>query len=375
MKFLIISHVLHKKYHDLYFGYAPYVKEMNLWIKEMEEVSVVAPCIGVKPDTIDIHYNGKIKFVSVPAFSLISFSEILKSIVVFPFIFFKVVNAMRHTDHIHLRLPGNMGLIGVIAQIFFPSKPKSVKYAGNWDPNSNQPWSYRLQKRIVRNTFLSRNIKVLVYGAWENQSKNIVPFFTASYIENEIFEVEKKTLDGKINLIFVGTLTANKRPMLAVKTLKSLIDSGIDTKLELYGEGSERVHIEKYVREHHIENHVHLMGNQDAEVLKKAYQKAHFLIFASQSEGWPKVVAEAMIWKCLPITTRVSCVPYMLDYGNRGSLVNPNIEEINQAILFYQNNISEYQDKCQNAYLWSKEFTLEKFEKEIYKIIYAKSKA
>jgi len=371
MKFLIITHVLHKKYHDLYYGYAPYIKEMNLWIKDLKEVTVVAPCVDKKPDAIDIHYNGNIQFVKVPAFSFVSFSKILKSIVVLPLIFFKVISAMRHTGHIHLRLPGNMGLMGAIAQIFFPSIPKSVKYAGNWDPNAKQPWSYRLQKWIVSNTFLSKNMKVLVYGEWENQSKNIVPFFTASYAENEIFEVESKTLDRKINLIFVGTLTANKRPMLAVKTLKSLIDNGIEAHLKLFGEGIERIEIERFIVENNLEEKVYLMGNQNAETLKRAFHEAHFLIFASQSEGWPKVVAEAMIWKCLPITTKVSCVPYMLDDGNRGSLVYPKVEEIVQEIMDYRNNAVNYQNKCQNAYLWSKEYTLEKFETEIQKILYA----
>ena len=59
--------------------------------------------------------------------------------------------------------------------------------------------------------------------------------------------------------------------------------------------------------------------------MKKAFIEAHFLIFISKSEGWPKVVAEAMFWKCLPISTDVSCVAYMLDYGKRGTIVSPNV--------------------------------------------------
>ena len=45
--------------------------------------------------------------------------------------------AMKWADHIHLRCPGNIGLLGCIVQIAFPKKVKTVKYAGNWIQNLN----------------------------------------------------------------------------------------------------------------------------------------------------------------------------------------------------------------------------------------------
>ena len=50
------------------------------------------------------------------------------------------------------------------------------------------------------------------------------------------------------------------------------------------------------------------MGIRVKENIKKAYKRAHFLVFISKSEGWPKVVAEAMFWKCLPISTAMYLV-------------------------------------------------------------------
>jgi hypothetical protein len=34
---------------------------------------------------------------------------------------------------------------------FFPNKPKTAKYAGNWDPKS-KTWTY-MQQKILSNTF------------------------------------------------------------------------------------------------------------------------------------------------------------------------------------------------------------------------------
>lgn len=55
MNFLIISHVLHKKYNDLDYGYAPYIREMNIWTKRAEKITIVAPCNFEKP--VNIFYN------------------------------------------------------------------------------------------------------------------------------------------------------------------------------------------------------------------------------------------------------------------------------------------------------------------------------
>ena len=69
-----------------------------------------------------------------------------------------------------------------------------------------------------------------------------------------------------------------------------------------------------------------------------------------------------MFWSCLPITTAVSCVPYMVDYGKRGSIVKDNVAEIVSEIEFYLKNESEYINQVKKAKEWSQDFTLEKFE-------------
>ena len=89
----------------------------------------------------------------------------------------------------------------------------------------------------------------------------------------------------------------------------------------------------------------------------------------SKSEGWPKAVAEAMFWKCLPISTPISCVAEMLDNGKRGSIIQSKIEPIIAEFDFYMNNKETYKDKVEKAYLWSRTYTLDKFEAEIPKLL------
>ena len=171
--------------------------------------------------------------------------------------------------------------------------------------------------------------------------------------------------DVPINFLFVGALTKGKQPLLSVAVIQKLKEKGHQVRLNIYGEGPERVAIEQYLAGNDLSNEVMLHGNCDRETVKKAYQRAHFLLFISQSEGWPKAVAEAMFWGCLPITSKISCIPYMLANGERGALVNPNTNEIVAVIENYLQHPETYNQQAMKAIQWSRQFTMEKFEEEI----------
>jgi glycosyltransferase involved in cell wall biosynthesis len=365
MKFCIISHVIHSKKDGSYFAYAPYVREMNLWISNIDTLIIVAPQNNNEPTAIDKAYkHKKIRFISIPDFNLTTNIELFKTILKLPLLFFQISKGMILADHIHLRCPGNVGLIGCIVQILLPWKKKTAKYAGNWDWKSKQPWSYRLQQKILRNTFLTRNMEVLVYGDW-NETKNIKPFFTASYSINDATFIEPRNNFQKISLLFVGSLVKGKNPILSCEVIRLLKNSGYNCTLELYGEGSERSKIEEYIQTHQLQNNILLYGNQPSENLKLAYRRSQFLVFVSKSEGWPKVVTEAMWWGCLPITSSVSCVPEIIGIDQRGDLIEPNAHLVAEKIIYYFNNKEIYTLKANNAINWSRQFNLERFKKEV----------
>ncbi len=370
MRFVIITHAVHKIKDDTLFSYGPYVDEMNLWTNYVSNIEVVAPLSNTEIDAIEKKYNCSYKFTRVASFDITSIINSFLTLLKLPLIILKIFNAMNRADHIHLRCPGNIGLLGCLVQVFFPSKPKTVKYAGNWDPKSKQPISYKLQQCILRNTFLTKNTQVLVYGDWNESSKNITPFFTASYFENEKRNIENKKLNSQINFLFVGTLSEGKQPLISIKVVHGLLKKGYNVKLNMYGEGSERKNIETYILKNNLQETVVLHGNKPKDIIKEAYKKAHFLVFISKSEGWPKVIAEAMFWKCLPISTAVSCVPNMLANGERGSLVAANIKEIVSEIELYLKNEQLYLTKAQKAFDWSRTYTLDKFENEIKKLLF-----
>lgn len=370
MNFVIITHVQHIKENSKFYGYAPYVREMNIWLKYVNKVTVVAPIEKTKLDNIHLAYQHKnIKFKEVSNFNTTSFSNSFQTLSKLPSILWTIFLAMKNADHIHLRCPGNMGLLGCLVQILFPNTPKTAKYAGNWDPNAKQPFSYKIQKWILNNTFLTKNMQVLVYGEWEGSSKNIKPFFTATYSETKKEGILPRSLNQKINFVFVGTLSIGKKPLYAIQLVENLKKLGVDVQLHLFGDGVLRNELEKYIESNKLKNFIFLKGNQSKEFIEEAYKESHFLILASKSEGWPKVVAEAMFWGNLPLTTNVSCVNYMIDNENRGKLLNLNLEEDTQLVFDLIQNEALYLKMCIAARDWSQHFTTEYFENEIKKLL------
>jgi len=76
-----------------------------------------------------------------------------------------------------------------------------------------------------------------------------------------------------------------------------------------------------------------------------------------------------MWWGCIPITTAVSCVPQMLGNGERGYLVLNKPEVISEIIVDSLKNPDRTNQMKNLAKEWSRQYTLERFEEEILKLL------
>lgn len=369
MRFAVITHVKHIHKDNQWLAYAPYVREMNLWFNYVEAVEVVAPKTnGTVTDIDEIYQHKNITFSQVPDIEFTSLKKSLQSTLKLPMILLSIFKACKRADHIHLRCPGNMGLLGSLIQMLFPKTPKTAKYAGNWDPKSKQPLSYRFQKWLLSNTVLTKNMQVLVYGNWTNQSKNIKPFFTATYYNHEKEALVKKDYSKTLKMVFIGSLVPGKQPLFCVQLIEQLRALELDIQLDIYGEGVLRPELERYIQECELTGKVTLHGNVDKSRLKQVYKNSHFVVLPSLSEGWPKALAEGMFFGVIPIATSVSCVPWMLDSGRRG-IVIPN--DVNKAVQVVKNQIknANLQAMSVAAQQWSHHYTMDDFESAIKSLL------
>ncbi|AWH72864.1 glycosyl transferase family 1 [Dokdonia sp. Dokd-P16] len=369
MKLLIISDAPILSNSDKREAYAPYVKEMDIWMQHARDVSFVCPTKYGRKLLTQAFQRQDFKVQSLRRLEFHSALSAVISFLTIPYQAIVLWNSMRKADHIHLRCPGNLALLASMIQVTLPRKRKTVKYAGNWDPASKQPLAYKMQKWILSNTALTKNMQVLVYGEWKSQAKNIKSFFTASYYNNEKEPIIKRDFKHPLKAMYVGTMGVNKRPFETVALIKSLRSSGLDITLEMYGDGPAVEDIKWYRKENGLLDQIVIRGNQPGHVVKEAYKNADLLILLSKSEGWPKVVAEAMFWGVVPIVSSVSCVPWMIANGERGILVN-NPEDID--IEYLRNQLTNKEALAQmskDAAEWSRQYTMDTFAQEVKKLL------
>jgi len=89
------------------------------------------------------------------------------------------------------------------------------------------------------------------------------------------------------------------------------------------------------------------------------YERAHVLVLASQSEGWPKAIAEAMAFGLVCIGSNRGFVPQMLA-NRRGLLVEPrDADALAEKLGGVIANPGEAAKISETAAAWSRKFTLE----------------
>ncbi|MBO3116681.1 glycosyltransferase [Winogradskyella sp. DF17] len=345
---------------------------MNIWTSHFKKVLVV----GNYSDSeqlakIDISYDHPdIDLVMLPKFNIKTPLSILRLCFNLPTIIYRISRAMMQSDYLHLRCPSNVSAIAAVIQIFFPKKPKSTKYAGNWNPTSKQPLGYRFQKWILSNTVLTKRMKLLVYGEWPNQSPNVSPFLSATYYDCEKVPFKTRDFNNKIKFVFIGAMVIGKRPMLAIEIILKLRERGYQAELHMFGDGDLMTKVLNKVKDHNMDSFVFIHGNQNKAKVKECLVDAHFTILPSKSEGWPKAIAEGMFFGAIPISTRISCLPWILDNGKRGILIDSDAES---AITKIDNEIAKGTDYLNNmaekALLWSQNYTIDRLENEIQKIL------
>ncbi len=373
MNFLIVTHVAHSiNDKNQPGGYSPYVREMNLWGKYVDKITIVAPISKDPLTPMDLLYNHpNISMVPVKDIDFTSIPAIIKSAFRLPGIMWIIFRQMQKADHIHLRCPGNMGMLACFIQVLFPKKKKTAKYAGNWDPAYKNPVSYSLQKTILANTFLTRNMSVLVYGSWPGFTKNTKSFYTATYFSDEIDRQFKKSYSGRPVFVFSGVMDGRKDPFFTYELFKAIKQVLPTAVLHFCGDGSLKLPLQEKVKEEGFSDSIIFEGALSKDQMKKVYQQAHFLIFFTKtSEGWPKAVAESLFWGVIPVTKPISVVTQMVDNGNRGLLFDKvEIQSIVKKVQALWNDKSRIEKMSEDAMKWSRQYTLDGFENEIKKLI------
>lgn len=321
---VIVTHVAHYLHDGRLHAYGPYVREIDVWCDLFERVTIAGPCLHQRPpgDCLPLdRSNVGIRPVKQSGGRTIFAKG--AQLLLMPQILFALCRAMAAADAIHIRCPGNLGLLGVLLGPLF-SRRLIAKYAGQWTGYPGEPLSVRLQRRLLASSWWRG--PVTVYGQWPDQPDHVVPFFTSVISSEQLKRLGRPTraraAGQPLSILYVGRLTKSKNVATLIDAVGQLAAEGADIRCEIIGEGPEEAVLREQTQQLALGGRVVFAGGLPFEQVLEHYQRADVLVLVSETEGWPKAIAEAMACGLVCVGSDRGLVPWLLDEG-RGFAIPP----------------------------------------------------
>jgi len=361
-KLVIVSHVIHYSWQEKIWAYGPYLKEIEIWADLFPEVVIASPLREEKPPDDNLFFTKKNIYIA-PQIERGGDSLLDKfwQIISLDVMVITLLKVLIKADVIHVRCPGNLGLLGVILSPLL-SKKRIAKYAGQWNGFEGETIANKLQRSILKSKWW--NSPVTVYGDWPDQPKHVIPFFTSMMTLEQVNTAKAIANNRSFNfsnfkVLFSGRLTNVKRVDVVLQSFSSFNAIYRNSELVILGDGPLKEELIKMSKELNLENHVKFVGALPYNEALNWFKWADCLLLPSQhSEGWPKVIAEAMCYGVVCIAVDHGQVAKMLD--GRGIILHQgSYEEITDALAFVQKNENWAAQIAKEASDWSSQYSLE----------------
>lgn len=360
-RLLVVSHVTHYQRGRHLYAYGPYAREIDIWADLFPEVRIAAPVRHeTPPDDAVVFSRPNISIVPQRETGGETMSAKLQQVAALPQLVWGLSRAMWKADAIHVRCPGNLGLLGAIMAPLF-SRYVVAKYAGQWNGYHGEPWTVRLQRAVLRSAWWRG--PVTVYGDWPDQPSHVVPFFTSmmsdAQVERAITLAANKHCGGALRVLYSGTLTRRKRVDVLIDAMALARRRGAQLELAIVGEGPERARLDAQIAALGLRDAVRIVGALPFDHAITWYSWAHCLVLPSvHSEGWPKVVAEGMCHGLLCMAVDHGQISSMLN--GRGILLKQGTaEEIAEALERAAADPQAFAPIVQGAVAWAQQYSLE----------------
>lgn len=368
---LIVSHVVHYVWQNRLYAYGPYAREIDLWADLFPQVTIAAPLRREVPPPDCLPFTrSNIEIAPQWERGGTTWQAKVLQMVSLPAMLWKLSAAMRRADAIQVRCPGNLGLLGVILAPLF-SRYRVAKYAGQWNGYPGEPLSNRLQRRILSSRWWQA--PVLVYGEWEGQPAHIIPFFTSMLDAHQIRRAKEsalnKNLHHPLRVLYVGRLSHSKNVHILLNAIARLRQEQVQIEARIVGEGPQKTILQQQVSDLSLTEVVQFAGGLAFEEVLSQYEWGDVLVLASETEGWPKAIAEAMAFGLLCIGSNRGLVPYMLAEG-RGLTIEPgNVEMLASALRLVASKGVDFSLVSQKAAQWAQDYSLDGMKKAIREVL------
>lgn len=189
-------------------------------------------------------------------------------------------------------------------------------------------------------------------------------------LSDEYFEIKNKEKKGR--LLFVGGIEPRKGLMSLLRAIKILKEKGCTVDLHIVGRVRKKEYFERlnqYIIENGLRENIKFEGFLSKDELKNEYAECSVFVLPSKEESQGLVLVEAMAAGKPIVATNVGGIPYVVDEGKNGFIVNyGESEDIAKSILQLLEDDDLRLEMGKNGKRKAMSFTLDKIGKQTYDI-------
>ena len=366
-KLLIVSDTAMYGKDDLFYARAPVVSEILALSPLFSQIT----WIGFnRPDLVDnpslsLVQDKNIKLIFLKKCGGDSFVDKLEVLLYTPWMLWMIAKEIFRHRVVYTRAPSSPAFLATLISFIIPGKIFWHKYAGNW-VQETAPRFFTIQRDLLKR---ASNSTVTINGQWPGQPKHCLSFENPCLYTSDIEKgrqiLQTKSFRDPLNFCFVGRLEAAKGVHWILQAFQQLKTNKRIGALHLVGDGplmNECIQLSKSV-DFTVEVH----GFQNRTEVARIMANSHILLLPSAAEGFPKVIAEAANFGCIPMVSNVSCIGQYINHEENGFLLQT--ASLSHGALVKAINTLPDADKLQSiakkASQLSNAFTYEYFVKRV----------
>lgn len=271
---------------------------------------------------------------------------------------------------------------GWLQKVFGKDKNRIIHYVGDpIDATKNNPNFNNLRKLILVSGFLledtlykwaCRGAKVYTNGnhlaeKLLKKGIDVEPLVSSTLTSKDFYFQNKVIKPASINFVYLGNLRAAKGISTLIEAFNLYNKKYPDSSFTIIGSGELESQLKANVKNKNIKN-VNFLGRIDnREVLNEELRKSHIFLFASLSEGSPRVILEAMANGLAVISTPVGSLNTVFKDGHDILFSNfSDPESFFRNMEKLSTNCEMYNKLRMNSYSKVKNLTIEKFIERIF---------
>lgn len=278
----------------------------------------------------------------------------------------KIWREVRAADAVHAPIPGDVGTVGMVFALVL-GKPLFVRHCGNWlwpVTNAERFWKWSMERFAG-----GRNVMLATGGGKEppsGRNPNIGWIFSTTLQGGRVGEPRNLSNEGGLRLITACRLEERKGVDVVIQALKRIRDSKPDATLKVIGGGSLEQQLRQLADKIGLRDSVEFTGRIEQSRVMDELKSAHVFCFpTAASEGFPKVVIEALACGLPVVTTRVSVLSELVTDEVGFALEGQDVEAHSEAVLRITADKDEYRRRSSAAIERSQGYTLDRWQEVI----------